>query len=157
MKMASNRISAAMKNDIRKHYDREIRDIDEKIEDIGKESAQKIIDSIHSSPEYIKFKEEANKFYSWLSESIDDDFLDSYYIKKVVDYMNSDTLLRVPYRTSLEKLFSSNEEIVSLKASKHSLNKECNQLIWNIEMSPKSSTEYKEAVAKAEDILFGDK
>ena len=156
MKMASNRISAAMKDDIKKYFNKKLSKIDENIEKIGNELAQVKIDSVHNSPEFKEFKEELNKFYNWLSSEVDEEILDTYPLDRMVSIINSNSLARLPYRSKLAEMFSEDDRIKSLEEEKHAISKECNQLIWNIEMSPKSSKEYKEAIAKAEAILFKD-
>lgn len=153
--MASNRISAAMKDRIKAAYNRRISKIDDEIIKLRGARANEVIDRLTHLPEYIRFRKELEKFYLWAEENVPEKFFRAdYRIKALVTEFDSERVIDLPYNSELEDMYNDDERIASLVKERHTISKECNQLLWRIEMSPKSSTEYKEAVAKAEEILF---
>jgi len=152
--MASNRISAANKDLIRDVYKDKISKLSDKYEKIGKEIAEEKVKELRASKEYKEFKEAYEKFMTYIkSFDPETDFLDSY-IDSAWKRVQDDSAIRTPYYYRSNVFKDVNEEMKAIEEEKTNLRKECNKLIWNIEMSPKSSAEYKEALAKAEGILF---
>ena len=153
--MSTQRLSASMKDAIKDKYNKKIRKLEEEIKDKEDKLADKIIADYISSKEYKEFKEQIIKFYDWLLKIDEDDvFSSQYHVRYIVDYLKDNNLFRKPYHSDMHKLFSNDLDIQSCNEKISALNKECNKLIWNIEMQPKASQEYKDAISKAEDLLF---
>ena len=156
--MANSRISAAMKDNIKKVYGKRIGEINDEIEERGKELAQARIKALEEEPKYKLFRLSIIEFCDWVKEADPDgEFSDSYNLTRAKDYLEDNTFFKTPYRSSLEKIFANDFKIEELAEEKERINKECSKLLWNLEMAPKSSEEYKDAYKKAEELLFGDK
>lgn len=157
--MANSKITTAMKEEIRAAYrvktDKLTNAIEKRLKHLAKEEEMKV----KSAPEYFKFKRELTDFIQWMRNTIPEKYRRNYTnirLDNLVKALEDDTLVSAPtYISALEDMFGDDETISALEAEKKALTKECNHLIWNIEMSPKKSDEYKEAVARAERIVFG--
>lgn len=153
--MSNYRISASTKDAIRKVYREKISKLDNKIEERGKELSQDIVDELNKSPQYLKFKEATLEFMDWIEEVDSDDLFNThYYLSNMISKIKNGNYFSTPYRSNYERMFKDDKTIKTCVEEKEALSKECNKLIWNIEMSPKSSKEYKDAVDKAEKLLF---
>ena len=152
--MSSYRISAAMKDSIKNVYGKKISKLNEEYEKLGKEIAEKKVETLNNRQEYKDFKEAYTKFEEWLDNiDPDRDFVDSY-IASAYSRVSSKSVFRTPYYYRNNVFKETSPRMKEIEEEKSALNKECNKLLWNIEMSPKSSKEYKDAVAKAEELLF---
>lgn len=153
--MSNYRISASTKDAIRKVYREKISKLDNKIEERGKALSQDIVDELNKSPQYLKFKEATLEFMDWIEEVDSDDLFNThYYLSNMISKIKNGNYFSTPYRSNYERMFKDDKTIQDCIKEKEALSKECNKLIWNIEMSPKSSKEYKDAVDKAEKLLF---
>lgn len=153
--MSNYRISASTKDAIRKVYREKISMLDNKIEERGKELSQDIVDELNKAPQYLKFKEATLEFMDWIEEVDSDDLFNThYYLSNMISKIKNGSYFSTPYRSSYEHTFKDDKIIKTCIEEKEALSKECNKLIWNIEMSPKSSKEYKDAVDKVEKLLF---
>ena len=75
--MSNYRISASMKDDIRKAYRRKINAIDEKIKDKSRVLVGTLVEDLNNNPKTEEFKEMAKKIYSWIEEvDPEHDFID---------------------------------------------------------------------------------
>ena len=155
--MSNYRISASMKDDIRKAYRRKINAIDEKIKDKSRVLVGTLLEDLNNNPKTEEFKEMAKKIYSWIEEvDPEHDFVD-YDIKKGLTRIvkeEKNLFSASSYRDYTGKFIDNDLQISELTNEKKELEKECNKILFHIEMSPKASNEYKEAVQKAEELLF---
>jgi len=153
--MSYQRISASTKDIIKKYYTRKVNKLDELIEERGKELSKDYINELYKSEAYKSFKISIINFSKWLKEvDSEDEFSGNYYVERLLDKIKDDSLFSKPYRSKLEDMYANDLQIKGWIEEKSNLNKECNKLLWNLEMSPKSSQEYKDALAKAENLLF---
>ena len=154
--MSYQRISASTKDSIKKAYGNKITKLNNNIKERGIELSNDYIEVLNNSEAYKSFKTSVLVFADWL-EAVDPDDIYSakYNLDRLKTYLDDNNFFSEPYSSKLETLFKDKDtQIQKWVEEKSNLTKECNKLLWNLEMSPKSSKEYKDALAKAEEILF---
>lgn len=154
--MSYQRISASTKESIKKAYGSKIAKLNSNIEERGRELSENYINELNNSEAYKSFKASVLVFADWL-EAVDpdDNYSAKYHLDRIKSYINDRNFFSRPYSSKLESLYGDKDgQIQKWLEEKSNLVKECNKLLWNLEMSPKSSKEYKDALVKAEEILF---
>ena len=154
--MSNYRISAAMKDDIRKVYNRKIADLEQKIKQKSRILQGDYIDILNSDFKIEEFKSVAEKFYNWIEEVDSEGELVNYDLRRGLRHIvEGDKIFSLnSYHNYGEAYKDKDKEITDWYEEISRLEKEKNKIIWNIEMSPKTSNEYKEAIKKAEELLF---
>ena len=154
--MSNYRISAAMKDDIRKVYNRKIADLEQKIKQKSRILQGDYIDNLNSDFKIEEFKSVAEKFYNWIEEVDSEGELVNYDLRRGLRHIvEGDKIFSLnSYHNYGEAYKDKDKEITDWYEEISKLEKEKNKIIWNIEMSPKTSNEYKEAIKKAEELLF---
>lgn len=153
--MSSNRMTAATKDMIKKYFDKKISELDDKLGNRGYELSLAKIKELQDNQAYRDLIGICEQYLQILNGiDPDDKFGGKYYIERIIEGHNSNRFFKTPYRSDYSKLFGNDIEIENIIEQKAALKKQCNKILWNLEMAPKSSEAYKECLKEAEDILF---
>lgn len=151
----NNRISAQSKDNIRHYYSRKTSEIKSEVMKKLNLLVEKEIKELYENEKYKNFSKQFLEFFDYLDElDPDDEFNWRYCMKQVRNKINEENFFSKPYSSSIEKIYYDNPDLIEANQEISRLNKECNKIIWNLEMASKKSEEYKEAFNKAQEILF---
>ena len=156
--MANYRISAMQKDNIRKIYRDKINKLEEKKKEIVDKLVEKKLEEYNSSNIVERYKAISEEFYDFVMR-VDEDknFINYQIIRALNSVIEGDLMFKNNKYSDVSKYFCDEEpEINNISNKQIELNKECNKLIWDLEMAPKSSNDYKEAFNKAQYLLFGE-
>ena len=150
-----NRISAQSKDNIRHYYSKKTSEIKSEVMKKLNLLVEKEIKELYESEKYKNFSKQFLEFFDYLDElDPDDEFNWRYCMKLVRNKINDENFFSKPYSSSIEDIYYDNPDLIEANQEISRLNKECNKIIWNLEMASKKSEEYKEAFNKAQEILF---